>query len=697
MAIRIPLGLDAPDGEPQFQVFEMDSTTIQNIHNFAPYVIGQNPAVRLEVNTANGSLLGASPQFQDSYYIAGASTTRVDRYATEAETPNVALITDNYDRLRIIKDSVSLPTGDTNNTQFPLYIYSPTGNDIDYNFWAMSRQDFIDTFVSPALTALGALNYDSGSNTKDQAGTYYLSTNSAPAGGTAVSATPVAVNAIADTSAYTAGGIGEVQKQVIETNYYIIKVDPAATEFDVYDADVTRYDLPLYFDSGTETIKQHTPTTWANLLGPWLRYYTGTAGSGYEIDYNLTGTGNQKGTTFTDTVISQSGTGYNTRFVNANDYRTQEFPTGTPTTDASHTKALYIGASTVTYGLTSSPLSSVNEGASVTFTVSVTSGSVANGTQLPYSVTGISSQDLSSGSLTGNVTMNSNTGSVTFTLRADTTTEGSETMTFSCQGLTRNVTVNDTSTTPLIERAQLEGLTGAPELDGIPVGQTTPVVVGWRFKLDGTIEAYENVTPSNSSTNHAPWLTSDIYVSEFNFGTTAMTASRFNWYILGKTHTGSNAGSWSSTNLENTWYPITSTSTERLYTISNSDTLGTYGDVGYSWEFRLSASASGGQYTSAYTYDASGGNETYISEYLVETNEGGTTVEITIFHEGVQVYGPTQMDSTLAGGPYTGNDGFTYRQGSSTGSPPVLTTHYQVRVEIPEEVGYYRWVYNGGA
>lgn len=690
MAVRIPLGLDAPDGEPQFQVFEMDSTTIQNIHNFAPYVIGQNPSVRLEVNTANGSLLGASPQFQDSYYIAGASTTRVDRYATEAETPNVSLVTDNYDRLRIVKDSVSLPTGDTNNTQFPLYIYSPTGNNIDYNFWAMSRQDFIDTFVSPALTALGNLNYDSGSNTKDQAGTYYMSTNVAPAGGTAVSATPVAVNAIADTSAYTAGGIGEVQKQVIETNYYIIKVDPAATEFDVYDADVTRYDLPLYFDSGTETIKQHTPTTWANLLGPWLRYYTGTAGSGYEIDYNLTGTGNQKGTTYTDTVITQTGTGYNTRFVNANDYRTQEFPTGTPTTDASHTKSLYIGAGTVTYGLSSSPTSSVNEGSSVTFTVTVTSGSVANGTQLPYTVTGITSADLSSGSLTGTVTMNSNTGSASFTLRADSATEGAETMTFACQGLTRSVTVNDTSTTPLIERAQLEGTTSVPKMDGIPVSNGY-IRLGFKFRTTGRIRAFESVANTDSFSGYAPWCTSDIYVDETTFGATNKSPSTHNWYVMGQPYGSNNQGSWDGPT-SGQYFALSS---DREYAVTNSGAAGTYPDVKYDWQFKISANSSGGNYVSPYTYTTTGGSETKFVEDLIEVNEGGTTVEITIYWGGVIVYGPNQMDSTLQTGVFTGNDGFTYRAGSNQGTNGTVT-NYQVRVEIPEETGYYRWSYSGG-
>ena len=54
---------------------------------------------------------------------------------------------------------------------------------------------------------------------------------------------------------------------------------------------------------------------------------------GYAIRYSLgvSGSGNTRGSGMGDTRLNGSGN-YQTRFVNADDYRAQEFPDGTPTT-----------------------------------------------------------------------------------------------------------------------------------------------------------------------------------------------------------------------------------------------------------------------------------------------------------------------------------------------------------------------------
>lgn len=322
---------------PSYQIYEMTDAAIDAVHAFAPYAYANNssgPSAKLEVNTTNGTQMPGQP-FTDTYYIAGAYTTRVDRFSTEAETPNISMVTNNYSRIRIVYDSVSLPTTDTNNLQYPLYLYTVGGVE---QLRAMSRQDFIDTFVIPALDAMTIWD---AATTNAQAGTYFLTTSASPANATLVSPTPVAVNSVADVAAYTSSGIPEAQTQTINTNYYLAQINYAPNTYSVYDATLGNYDLPLYFDAGTETIKQHTSTTWANLIGPFLRYYLATPGTGYTINYNLS-SGNQRGTTFTDTRVVPTGTGYTTRFVNANDYRTQEFPTGTATTIAENTKRFYI-------------------------------------------------------------------------------------------------------------------------------------------------------------------------------------------------------------------------------------------------------------------------------------------------------------------------------------------------------------------
>ena len=90
---------------------------------------------------------------------------------------------------------------------------------------------------------------------------------------------------------------------------------------------------------------------------------------------------------------------------------------------------------------------SINEGGSITFTL--LTNNVDSGTVVPYSVTGITSADLSAGTLTGNFIVGT-TDAATFTLVNDTLTEGAETLIISLNnilGITSNCTINDTSKT----------------------------------------------------------------------------------------------------------------------------------------------------------------------------------------------------------------------------------------------------------
>lgn len=101
-------------------------------------------------------------------------------------------------------------------------------------------------------------------------------------------------------------------------------------------------------------------------------------------------------------------------------------------------------------------ISSVDEGNSVTFTVSTTN--VSNGTVLYWTTTGtnINSGDFTT-AITGSVTINNGTATIVRTLTNDLTTEGTEAFalqlrTGSISGTivatSTNVTINDTSTTP---------------------------------------------------------------------------------------------------------------------------------------------------------------------------------------------------------------------------------------------------------
>ena len=79
----------------------------------------------------------------------------------------------------------------------------------------MSLQDVKDTFLHPAIDLLTAA-----STTTQQAGTHTIATSTTLSGATNVSTTPIFSDTRADTTLYTAGGIGETLDQPTTiTNY----------------------------------------------------------------------------------------------------------------------------------------------------------------------------------------------------------------------------------------------------------------------------------------------------------------------------------------------------------------------------------------------------------------------------------------------------------------------------------------------
>jgi hypothetical protein len=97
-----------------------------------------------------------------------------------------------------------------------------------------------------------------------------------------------------------------------------------------------------------------------------------------------------------------------------------------------------------TYSLAGS-FTSVNEGSTATFTLSSTN--VAAGTQVAYTLSGVSAADVQGGALTGTAIVDSGgLATISVALLADTLTEGAETLTVTAGGKTASTTVNDTST-----------------------------------------------------------------------------------------------------------------------------------------------------------------------------------------------------------------------------------------------------------
>jgi hypothetical protein len=99
------------------------------------------------------------------------------------------------------------------------------------------------------------------------------------------------------------------------------------------------------------------------------------------------------------------------------------------------------------FTLTSSA-ATVNEGASITITLTTTG--ILNGTAVPYVISGanIFANDSANGVITGNFVIQNNSNTISFAANADLLTEGSEAFTITAGGASTSVTINDTSLTP---------------------------------------------------------------------------------------------------------------------------------------------------------------------------------------------------------------------------------------------------------
>ena len=296
MAVRQPLFYNS--GNLQ----EMTTTQVAEIVDQVVYQYSLNPSVSLSVVSSGGSLGTIS----DTRLQAGAATTDATNFDTEGETPNVSTVTVNYAKINQSTASIT-PTTDTGKT-WPVY-YTSAGA-----VRAMTLQDVKDTFLHPAIDLL-----TSGSTTTQQAGTYTISSSTSLTGATNVSATPVFTDTRADTSAYTAGGIGETQDQPTTiTNFYLHKIDGSDTS----------YTTPMLID-GSNNIQTYPEATFESLMQEWVRYTAASSADGYALSYSYS-TGSNRGSGMADTKLDGSGN-YQQRQVNTDDYRTQEFPDGTAT------------------------------------------------------------------------------------------------------------------------------------------------------------------------------------------------------------------------------------------------------------------------------------------------------------------------------------------------------------------------------
>jgi len=294
MAVRRPLILTGSN-----DLIEMTDAQINAVKDRCRYLYGANPSVTLTRKSTNDGNLTA---MTDSRLQAGASTTNVSAFASQAATPDVSTVNVTYDYLNqsTVNTTASV---DTNNIAFPIY-YNGS------NIQSMTLTDMYDTFIFPAIdTILSAVG---------QPGTYRIHTSTSLSGYSAVSSSVVFRDTRANAAEYTAGGIGETQDQPTTiTNYYLLAANnmsaPSMEEM-------------LFVRNSDKNLQEYSQTAIDAILQNCMRHVASEE-TGSKIRYQINGTGVILGSGMTDTKLDSST--YATRFVNANDYRTQEFPSGT--------------------------------------------------------------------------------------------------------------------------------------------------------------------------------------------------------------------------------------------------------------------------------------------------------------------------------------------------------------------------------
>ena len=302
MAVRRPVYLN--NGNIQ----QMDDTMFGLLKDRFRYEFQQATTIGINVVSSGGNL----GTMTDTRMQAGASTTRADRFSTEAETNEPSQVSISYSKMNMNVSTAPSITSDDGKRYF-CYI------DDDANVQAMTYQDVLDSIVRPVIDEL-----TNGSNTNQQAGTYFIDTNATASGDeTLVSGTPVFIDTRANVSAYTSSGIGETQDQPTTINsYYLKKNTISSPSLSV---------LPLKI-RGDNDIQEFTLSEVNTIANELMRNETIDSTGGYKIRYNINGTGTNVGSGMIDTRLTGGSGNYQTRYVNTNDYRAQEFPDGTATT-----------------------------------------------------------------------------------------------------------------------------------------------------------------------------------------------------------------------------------------------------------------------------------------------------------------------------------------------------------------------------
>lgn len=320
MAVRTPLKLASGNNLQQ-----MSTAEITKIKDRVRWLWAENPSVTLS-RVASGGNLGSLSQSYVRSGEARKSTGNQDtvddgaaEYVSEADTPEPEVITTSFAHISETRANTSAThfVGFDTSVGYPLYYTS--GGDLQ----AMSETDFYDTFIYPAIDTL-----TSGTG---QPGMYAVFNTTSKTGYTRQSASVVYYDEVSQLNLFDSTGIGDsgtVQDPAtsISNQYWLYRYNNIAEPVIEIPVKATADgDIQLYvastFDDILENAVRHAAS---EVTGSKITYTYASGGGAVNLGNGMIDTRRQ-------------GDGrYVQQFVGADDYRSQEFPSGAPTAVTTH-------------------------------------------------------------------------------------------------------------------------------------------------------------------------------------------------------------------------------------------------------------------------------------------------------------------------------------------------------------------------
>jgi hypothetical protein len=328
MTTRRPLKLDGSN------LKEMSDAELETVRSYLTWYLGNNIAAgtsgftKLNVLTTNTGFGGAAQDLIDSRLRSGTAEVSTTAYAPETTTSEPEVHNILYDRLSQTDGDTSMTQpADTSNIRWP--VYQDNGN-----IRAMNTTDCLDTFIEPAINSYkGSVN---------SPGQYRIHTSTSLTNYTNVSSNIVFQDTRANTgtggfadAAATIGTQGTRQDfPTTITNYYLMRRNVGSAPSYTYPICITS-DNNLSAAVGDTSVN-----TYMQQLMKWAH----ANHSGYIVKwrYSTMGSGTNLGSGMTDTRLTGGNGNYQQRFVNADDYRSQEFPDGTATTQNTYYLRCYL-------------------------------------------------------------------------------------------------------------------------------------------------------------------------------------------------------------------------------------------------------------------------------------------------------------------------------------------------------------------